>query len=63
MRSKACALVLELVVQTWAFRSDTGTSPSTETASRGNAKTRSLLRNYSLWLCGAYYLVYQGIEG
>lgn len=61
--SQSCALFVELVVQTWAFRRDTGTNPSTEIASRGNAKARSLLQNYSLWLCGAYYFVYQGIEG
>jgi MFS family permease len=60
---KTCALFIELVVQTWAFHRDTGTNASTEIASRGNAKNRSLLRNYSLWLCSAYYLVYQGIEG
>ncbi|GAB7331545.1 hypothetical protein MBLNU13_g02937t1 [Cladosporium sp. NU13] len=57
----ACALFVELSAQTWAFRNDRGTGNIQDTSNR-NFKIRSLLRNSSLWLCGAYFLVYQGIE-
>lgn len=54
---------MELVFQTWAFRTDTGTCIGPEIADGNEVKTRSLLQNHTLWICGAYYLVYQGIEG
>ena len=54
---------MELVFQTWAFRADTGTCIEPENADGDEVKIRSLLQNHTLWICGAYYLVYQGIEG
>lgn len=56
-------LLVELVIQTWAFRSDTGVDIAPHIADRDQFKARSLLWKPSLWACGLYYLVYQGIEG
>jgi hypothetical protein len=55
-------LSVELAIQVWAFRGDTGAHTSSQNADRDESKMRSLFRNRSLWVCGAYYLVYQGIE-
>ena len=52
---------MELVAQTRAFRHDAGGDVEQELASQKNVQNP--FRKYSLWTCGFYYLIYQGVEG
>lgn len=58
-------LCLEFISQLWAFRHDTkrDVAVSVEGSNLEASKSLSLFRSRSLWLCGLFYLVYQGIEG
>lgn len=58
-------LCLELISQLWAFHNDTkrGVAVSVEDSGVEAPKSPNLFRSRSLWLCGGFYLVYQGIEG
>jgi hypothetical protein len=56
-------LLVELVIQTWAFSGDRGAEAKPCIPDHHESKARSLLSDPGLWVCGAYYLVYQGIEG
>ena len=53
----------ELVAQTWAFRHDVGGDVKPEPAGRKDHSVQSPFRKPSLWICGFFYLVYQGVEG
>lgn len=57
---------MELVTQGWAFRHETADklplSASTPQPDTDAVKPSSLLRHPAIWVCGAFYIAYQGVE-